>query len=238
MENQTVTVNQVPYEYNQDFESIQSVGKIEGLTNENKHIIFLDCNFLGGDYRAIYSNIVFTIKGFLLLDNEDDVFNSISFSAKALNTFYSPQHAIKHDPQIFSKRFDGSLQLKILPTDDYKQVFECDIDGEEISNELKVQWNINLKFEESNLGYVHTIFLMKFKDKKSSENLKKYYLYLYDFLTFILFRKNHHVDEIILFEDDKKVGVANFFQKEEDLNYSVLKSICFNDIGTEYIYAR
>ena len=235
LEGQMVTVNQVPYEYNEDFNSTESIEKIVGLTNNNKYITFLDCNFLGGNYRKIYSNVVFTIKGYVLFDNKEDIFDCISFSAKALNTFYSPQYAIKHEKMDFNREFDGSYQLNILPSNEYKQVFNCIIDNEEITNELKVNWNINLRYEESNLGNIFTVFLMKFQSNKSSEQLSKYYLYMYDFLTFILFRQNHIIDNIILYKKNNKIGVAKFFQKEENLKYNVFKSISFNDIGIDHI---
>lgn len=235
LEGQTVTVNQVPHEYNEDFNSTKSIEKIVGVTNNNKYITFLDCNFLGGNFRRIYSDIVFTIKGYILFDNEEDIFDSISFSAKALNTFYSPQHAIKHEKMDFDREFDGSHQLQILPKKEYKQVFKCTIDHEEITNELYMHYSINLKFEESNIGNIFTVFLMKFQSNKSSEQLSKYYLYMYDFLTFILFRQNHIIDNIILYKENNEVGVAKFFQKEENLKYSVLKSICFNDISIDHI---
>ena len=76
---------------------------------------------------------------------------------------------------------------------------------------------------------------MKFQSNKSSEQLSKYYLYMYDFLTFILFRQNHIIDNIILYKKNNKIGVAKFFQKEENLKYNVFKSISFNDIGIDHI---
>ena len=45
-EDSLVTVIQQPWEYNKDFEKATYVEKIEGLTNSNKVIVFLKCEFL------------------------------------------------------------------------------------------------------------------------------------------------------------------------------------------------
>ena len=124
-EDSFVTVIQEPWEYNKDFENESFVEKIVGLTNSNMVIVFLKCEFQGGLYKEIYSNIIFTTKGFILFEESDVPFNCIEFESDALNTFYPPiqimdrkalfdERAYKvKDPTDITETFDTIINLNL-----------------------------------------------------------------------------------------------------------------------------
>ena len=51
-EDSFVTIVQQPWEYNNDFEKV--------TYNSNKVIVFLKCEFQGGSFKEMYSNIIFS----------------------------------------------------------------------------------------------------------------------------------------------------------------------------------
>lgn len=212
-EDSFVTVIQEPWEYNKDFENESFVEKIVGLTNSNMVIVFLKCEFQGGLYKEIYSNIIFTTKGFILFEESDVPFNCIEFESDALNTFYPPIQ-IMDRKALFDER-----AYKVKDPTDITEAFDTMINDEKIEMELAIPWKFSLRPEDKTIGEKYSVWRMKFESPKHSEDIAKYYLYLLDFLVFISFRKNVTIKHFTLynFANTKynKVGIGKFFHTKK-----------------------
>lgn len=232
-EDSFVTIIQQPWEYNKDFEKVTNVEKIVGLTNSNMVIVFLKCEFQGGSFKEIYSNIIFSTKGFILFDESDLPFNCIEFESDALNTFYPPIQIIDRKTLLDEKAY------KVKNPEDITESFDTIINGEKIEMELSIPWKFSLRPEDKAIGEKYSVWRMKFESPKHSEDTAKYYLYLLDFLVFINFRKNATIEHFTLynFENTKynKVGIGKFFSYQSGYNSKVENSITFEDLTPDEV---
>lgn len=230
-----VTIIQGPWENNADLSHITFQDKITGITINNNIVIFLECEFLGGNLRPIYPNIVFSAKGFILLKKEEFHYNCIEFVSDALNTFYPPIQIA--DRNILFQ--ENSFKIK-SPHDTTKK-FQAIINGEPINMELSIPWNFNLVPEQSSIGEKYTVWKMEFENNKRFEDLSQYYLFLLDFLTFINFRKNIIIDQIRLYhiegENKSFIGTGYFFSHKKGYDSKCNNSITFNDFNINDIGA-
>ena len=160
-----VTIIQQPWEYNKDFKDVTEVEKIEGLTNSNKVIVFLQCKFRGGSYKEIFSNIIFSTKGFILFDKCDCPFECIEFESEALNTFYPPIQLIDKEALLD----EGAYKVKKY--DETTQHFETLVNYEKIKMELSIPWIFNLQPENRTIGEKYSVWRMIFETPKQSENI-------------------------------------------------------------------
>lgn len=239
MDNYIVTIIQKPREYNADFSDVDKVEVIQGITNEGKYIEFLDCEFLGGCFRIIYSNLVFKIQGFVIHNNCDDKYDRIRFTSKALNSFFTPKKSVDIGKCLRDKNYNGSFNLQIKPTDDNKQTFNTTIDNQTIENEIYIPYNINLDPNNPKIGELTTAFNMNFNESINNVDIPKYYLYLYDFLTYMTFRRTVAFDEILLYTKGEKgyqqIGQAFIKNIESNIKYDCSAQITFDDIGIDNI---
>ena len=226
-----MTIIQQPWEYNKDFKDVTEVEKIEGLTNSNKVIVFLQCKFRGGSYKEIFSNIIFSTKGFILFDKCDCPFECIEFESEALNTFYPPIQLIDKEALLD----EGAYKVKKY--DETTQHFETLVNYEKIKMELSIPWIFNLQPENRTIGEKYSVWRMIFETPKQSENIVKYYLYLLDFLIFVNFRKNVTIEHFKLYRiinsEYVKVGIGKFFSNQSGFDAKAEKSIIFNDLTKE-----
>lgn len=227
-EDSLVTIVQQPWEYNDDFEKVTYVEKIEGLTNSNKVIVFLKCEFQGGSFKEIYSNVIFSTKGFVLFDESDCPFNCIEFESDALNTFYPPIQLIDRKALLNEKAY------KVKDSFDTTERFDTIVNEEKIKMELSIPWKFSLRPEDKAIGEKYSVWRMKFETPKCSEDIAKYYLYLLDFLIFVNFRKNITIEHFTLYKVNdttyNKVGIGKFFSNQTGYDSKVENSIIFEDL--------
>lgn len=223
-----VTVIQKPYEYNNDFKDVTEVEKIEGLTNSNKVIVFLKCKFQGGSYKELFSNIIFSTKGFILFNEHDCSFECIEFKSEAINTFYPPislfnPTALFHEKAYIMKNSDETTKS-----------FETVVNQEKIRMELSIPYTFNIQPDSQTIGEKYSVWRMIFDNSKNSENIAQYYLDLLDFLMFVNFRRNVAIEHFKLYkvEDSKyvQVGIGKIFSNKSGFDAKVEKSITFNDL--------
>lgn len=223
-----VTVIQEPREYNDDFKDVTEVEKIEGLTNSNKVIVFLKCKFLGGCYKLMSSDIIFSTKGFVLFDEFDCTFECIEFKSEALNTFYPPVNLFDPTALLYEKAY------AIKNFDETTKSFETVVNEEKIRMELSIPCTFNLQPESQTIGEKYSAWRMVFQNPQNSENIAQYYLYLLDFLMFVNFRQNVTIEHFKLYkvENSKyvQVGIGKFFSNKSRFDAKVEKSITFNDL--------
>lgn len=226
-----VTIIQESHEYNDDFKGMTEVEKIEGLTNSNKVIVFLNCKFQGESYKQIFSDIIFSTKGFILFDESDCPFECIEFESEALNTFYPPIKLVDA-----AALLDG-LAYKVKNCNEITKTFEAVVNEEKIRMELSIPYTFNLKPEGRSIGEKYSVWRMIFDTPKNCGDIAKYYLYLLDFLMFVNFRQNITIEHFKLYkvEDSKKVqvGIGKFFSNQSGFDAKVEKSITFNDLTQE-----
>lgn len=232
-EDYLVTIIQQPWEYNKDFEKITNVEKIVGWTNSYRRIVFLGCEFQGGSFKEIYSNIIFTTKGFILFDESDSAFNCIEFESDALNTFYPPIQAVD------TKALLGERTYKVKDSTAITESFDTIVNDEKIKMELSVLCQFAFRPEDKTIGQKYSLWRMKFDSPKYSEDITKYYLYLLDFLVFTCFRKNVTIEHFTLysFENTKysKIGIGKFFSYQTGYDSKVENSIVFKDLTHEEV---
>lgn len=230
-EDSFVTVIQQPWEYNEDFEKESYIEKIAGVTNSNKVIIFLKCEFLGGKFKQENRNIIFSTKGFVLFDKSDDPFDCIEFESDALNAFYPPIQIMD------SKAIIDERTYKIKNSADITKTFVTNVNEENINMELTISWRFSHQPENRSMGEKYSVWRMKFESPKYSENIAKYYLYLLDFLKFVNFRQNITIDHFILYKigKDNPVGIGKFFSHETANDSKAVKSITFEDMACDEV---
>lgn len=232
-EDSFVTVIQTAWEYNEDFKEITNMEKIVGITNSCKAIVFLECEFHGGSFREMYTNIIFSTKGYILFDESDTPFDCVEFESDAINTFYPPVKLFDR------KALMDERAYKIKSLTETTESFNTIVSGENIKMELGIAWRFSLLPEDKNIGEKHSVWRMKFQTSKRIEELSKYYLYLLDFLVFVNFRKNITIDNFTLYKvkgsSYNKVGIGKFFSNQVGYDSKSKESVTFDDLSADEI---
>lgn len=235
LEEQIITIPQVPFQYMDDFKDDAYIEEIWGVTNNNRSVVFVGCQVLKSNRIAFAMEVKLSILGYVVLENDKSSFDRIDFYSEGINGFYSPRNAyqIEDDDHM---RVTG---IKPRDAEAYKRDYECVIHGEGIQLGLNVYMSFNLAFEKKLLGTAESLLSMSFGEKKEPHDILKYSLYLMDFLEFVNFQKNIPLERIDLFEKDdngkyQRRGRAIVFQAEnEQYSPSALRSITLLDVTDE-----
>lgn len=233
-DNFIVKIIQTPGKYNDKFNDATEIEKISGITNSGKTIVFLKCELRGGRFKECYSNLVFSTKGYVLFEGQEYEFDCIRFNAKALGTFY-PSMTSVNQKELFDN-FNYNLEHQ-------KECFDVEIDNEIITMELKNEYQFSLRSEEERIGNKKSTWTMKFAESKKAEDIAMYYLYLYDFLSFVNFRRYIEMDNFVLFNSQNEFyniaeGKFNNYKIPYDgkPQNSVIYSNIKKDIGRIFSY--
>lgn len=235
LEGQILTIPQVPFQYKDDFKGKTCIEAIQGVTNNNRSVVFIGCNVLKSDSMLFAMEVKLSILGYVVLESGKTSFDRIDFYSEGINGFYSPRNAyqIENDDNM---RVTG---IKPRDAEAYKRDYVCVIHGERIQLGLNVYMSFNLALEKKQLGTAESLLSMSFNEKKEPHDILKYSLYLMDFLEFVNFQKNIPLEKIRLLEKDKdgkyqRRGRAVVFQAEKDqYSPSALRSITFMDVTEE-----
>lgn len=236
LENQTLTIPQIPFRYSKDFANIEYIEAIQGVTNSNRDIVFLGCDVLGNSRVPFVTEIKMSVLGYILLSSSRSTFDRIDFYSEAINGFYSPRNA--YDVELTEDQ-TGIAGIKVRNCEVYKKDFQCLVNKETFQLGLNVYLNVNLAWEKEQLGTAKSIMSMSFADKKQPNDILDYYLYIRDFLEFVNFQKNIPLDRIELFEKSEtgqyeRRGKAVIFQADSsEYVPSILHSITFIDVTSE-----
>lgn len=235
LDNQILTIPQIPFQYNQDFNDLSRIEAIQGVTNDNRDIIFIGCEVLGNSRVPFATDIKFTVLGYIWLVGNTGAFDRIDFYSPAINGFYFPRNAYEVG--------DGNNRLnnpgiKVKERSAYQRAFDCQIDGEKMQIGLDVYFRFNLNLTEEKLGTASSLFSISFPEKKRPTDVLKYYLYLRDFLAFVNFRNDIPLERIELFEMDAgkyhNRGRAVIFQPDSSgYTPDLVRSITFIDITAD-----
>lgn len=236
LENQILTIPQIPFQYSKDFADAEHIEAIQGVTNSNRNIVFLGCEVLGNSRVPFATEIKMAVLGYILLTSNKSTFDRIDFYSEAINGFYSPRNAYEVE---LSEDRTRILGIKVRDWERYKRDYQCQINKEQFQLGLNVNLSVNLAWEKEQLGTAKTIMSMSFADKKKPNDILNYYLYLRDFLEFVNFQKNIPLEQIELFEKSEtgkyeRRGKAVIFQADSsEYVPSILKSITFLDVTSE-----
>lgn len=235
LENQILTIPQVPFQYNEDFSTAGHIDSIQGVTNTNSGIVFIGCEVLERSL-LFATEIKMSILGYILLTDNRSVFDRIDFCSQAINAFYSPRNAYEVEVTDDQTRIIG---IKVRDREAYKKDFQCQVNKECFTLGLNVYLSVNLAREKEQLGTAKSIISMSFEEKKKPNDILVYYLYLRDFLEFVNFQKNIPLDHIELFEKSEtgkyeRRGKAVIFQADSsEYAPSSLRSITFSDVTSD-----
>lgn len=235
LENQILTIPQIPFQYSEDFADIEHIDVIQGVTNSNRDIVFLGCEVLGNSRVPFTTEVKMTVLGYILLTSSKSTFDRIDFYSEAINGFYSPRNA--YDIELNEDRTIAGIKVRDVEL--YKKDYQCEINKEVFQLGLNVYLSVNLAWEIEQLGTAKSIMSMSFVDKKKPNDVLDYYLYIRDFLEFINFQKNIPLERIELFERSEtgkyeRRGKAVIFQADSsEYKPSALKTITFPDVTSE-----
>ena len=170
------------WEYQENFDSHHTEEVIYGTTSGNRSVVFLRCKF----YKSVFGQKVwFSPIGYAISQNNigepyDFSFDRILFYSEALNSFFPPQKAIGHID--FSlDNWDGGIGLQLKPFRDT----DISFDYENCTCRVNIARNINLKDGTRSIGDINTTFAFEFQASQCIEELPKYWLALFDFLSFV-----------------------------------------------------
>ena len=236
LENQILTIPQIPFQYSKDFAEVEQIEAIQGVTNNNRDIVFLGCEVLGNSRVPFSTEIKMTVLGYILLTSNKSTFDRIDFYSTAINGFYTPRNAYEVEVNEDRTKIIG---IKVRNWEEYKKDFQCQVNKEVFRLSLNINLDVNLKWENDQLGTANSKICMSFDEKKKPNDILTYYLYIRDYLEFVNFQKNIPLDRIELFEKTEtgkyeRRGKAVIFQADSsEYVPSILHSITFLDITSE-----
>lgn len=177
---------------------------IRGVTSDNRDILFINCHLISTEFDP---KTIFSIQGYAVSVGNigepcDFSFDRMTFYSEAINTFYSPQNAIdkqSSDLGFWAEERNGAMSIILKPFDETSIAFNFD---EETICELNIARHINIKDGIEKIGDLITSFSFRFLDKRMPNDICKYYLHLYDFLSFVNYNKNIPFEKILLESKD------------------------------------
>lgn len=223
-----------PLQYTKDFLDIDEVERIDGVTSSNRDICFLRCKFIKSYFGTCTS---FSIQGYALSSNNvgipcDFTYDKSVFSSDAIDTFFSPQKAVKIDMDI--NNWDGTIDIHVSPFDKTKIAFsylysQC---------QINVARYIRIQKHPTSIGEVNTLFSFEYQESQPLERIIDDYLALYDFLSFVNYNANIGFKEIhICKRGDQKAlretAKIHLFTNKSEYENTSRDCITIDDIPTE-----
>ena len=237
LHDRVLKIAQPPFQHNADFEGITDIDCIQGVTSNNKDIVFFGCKIYCSERLFLSTEIVITVQGYVLLRNSQTDYDRIDFYSPAINGFYSPRNAYT----VEAKEKFITTGITLREKDAYKKRYDCNINGEDLRIGLDIYVSLNLNFTEEKLGTARSVFYMEFQSKKTPADIAGYYLYLRDFLAFINFRNDIPIDEMQLFSHNESGkyeprGKVIVFQKDaSDYKPDAFSTITYPDLLNECV---
>ena len=239
------------WEYQEDFDSTHTEEVIFGTTSGNRSIVFLQCVFSTTVFaqKVWFSPIGYAISQDDMGEPTDFNFDSILIYSEALNSFFPPQIAIDNIDVDYCK-WNGSIEHKLKPFNETDISFDY--------NDCKCKVNI-ARSRKSSLGEINSTFAFEFDTSQKIEELPKYWLALFDFLSFVNYASNIVFEKIklckrrndgifdnyanaVIFSNNeytprpylKALTVDDFPHDKIGVVFSTLANIRWNDARIEY----
>ena len=163
LEDQFLTIPNVPYQDEEEFEKNDQIDIIYGTTSNYQGIVFLDCKVLEGIGPIFSSEVKIRVLGYIVLTRGICSFDRIDFYSVAINGFFSPRNAYDLETKDDGRTLVG---IKFRDNDLYKREYACQVNNEQFLIGLNVYLTVNLALEKEQLGTAKTIISMSFEQKK------------------------------------------------------------------------
>ena len=217
-----------------DFQNETVIESIQGITHDNRDILFLNCEFIKSFWGRPYQ---FTIDGYILSMNNCKEYSfqidSLEFYSDAINMFYPPQQARRINDWMDTSK---ERQITFLPTNETGCSFE--FNGDKYS--FSIGYSVNLRYGSKGLGEISSKIAIEFEHPIAPINTFDYIRKIYDFLVFVNYSSNIRFDEIYIYQRNKdgsyeKCATLNIFQNTDNYENDELTSLTIDDIDKDKI---
>ena len=193
---------------------IEERDMLRGITTGNREVIFLKCRYNNNwlAYQAIVVSDSNT--GFL---KDITSFDRICFEGKPVNVFVGPGRAyVSEDGDDISKRMKS-----ITPKnwEDLNVSTNIKIRNREMKLSINYIVSHNKKYADPSMGEAIPQFCIEYSKSMSVKKIPQIYLMMYDFFSFLNFRRNIVFDNILLQREieGRYMTIAKVFVNSQDL---------------------
>ena len=217
-----------------DFQNETVIESIQGITHDNRDIMFLNCEFIKSFWGRPY---MFTVDGYILSMNNCKEYSfqidSLAFYSDAINMFYPPQRA-----RDIGDWRDPSTERKISFLKTNETVLPFEFNGDKYS--FSTDYSVNLRYGSKELGNILSKIKVEFPQPIMPVTILDYTRKIYDFLVFVNYSSNIRFDDIYLYQRNKeglyeKCATLNIFQNTGNYENDELTSLTIDDIDKEKI---
>lgn len=226
-----ITCMDKPYIFTYDGELLQLVPRDEEsikpydyLKNKNINYEVLEGNTIGFDkifflncyLKVSLSGYIAKPAGYVCFSNNERKFDVITFRGGIIDYFYRPNQII--DTENTQYNYDiGGATLKLKTFDETSKQVHVEIDGKQAVLTLGVtlpEDPLNMQ-KDYNLGKPESIFRLTFNESVEVTEFSKIYMWIYNLMVFLNFRKNINMGQI-------ELGKINEEKKIEKIGYVYL----------------
>ncbi|MBQ7047559.1 MAG: hypothetical protein IJN86_01280 [Clostridia bacterium] len=221
--------------YFEDFENAEEEDVIWGWANNGMPIAFLACRF--NKINSPSNTIKFTIQGYIELSLEIEVypikFDLISFTSKAIDTFYSPNHYVEYT---VPRTFDKAERTNFILGAKTKQPSESEVCFEFENFSFRLSFNKMLNFQNKSILEVTPELQIITETPQDTTKALEWVVKIYDILCFLNFRKDIYFDEIKLYKSKgdlySNIGKLHIFTSiaPDTFDSTAFDSIIYEDI--------
>lgn len=180
LEKSTIKIAQGQSAFLRDFDGIEHMDSIHGITSDNRDILFINCNF---NFSWLHTCNTISVQWYIISrknNGEEYSFTTdkISFYSDAITMFYPPQMAVN------DRKFedDGVMQVT---TSNWKEKL-LSFSYNDLNCTFGFYHGINLKDHETNIMSIVPYFSIEFPDTVPvDDGLITYIRYVYDFFSFV-----------------------------------------------------
>ncbi len=177
-------------------------------------IFFLNCSL-----KVNRSGYIAKPAGFVCFDGKERCFDTITYIGGIIDYFYRPNHIIDEKNTCYDYFNGGGGEIKLKPFNEISKECEVEIDGKKATLMLSVTLPSEPVYMQIdyNLGKPKSILRLCFKEKIDVVYFRKVYMWIYNLMVFVNFRKNIKIGKINLGktnDEGKIVSVAYTYINE------------------------
>lgn len=176
---------------------------LEADTIRFEKIFFLNCQL-----KVVGSSYIAKPAGYVCFRNGERKFDAVTFKGGIINYFYRPNHIIDKEKTQYDYN-TGGAELKLKPFDETSKKIEVEVAGKKAILTLGVTlpgepllMRINYNF-----GKPQSIFRLKFDEPVDVSEFRMVYMWIYNLMTFLNFRKDISLGEIELEKRNEKDNI-------------------------------
>ena len=239
LEGRRVNIVGAAWQFYDDFQEADYEEAISGTTSDNRQIMFLRCRFEHSTFqnRTCFSPIGYILSKGNIDDSYDFTFEKVSFYSEAINSFFPPQSAFEanFDPN----NWNGEGTLTFKPFTETGVAFNF----ESFKCTSNISRYITMRPGKTDIGSINSDFSFEFDNAQHCIILPKYWLAVFDFLSFVNYGTNIQFDKIKLYKRrpdglyERNADAYIFSNQDEYIPRPAQNTITVNDIPTERLGA-